>query len=91
MLFSRAVSLHLVTVFFSLVNCIYGATVTYDLVFSRRFASPDGVERSSIVVNGELIGPSIEAFVGDSVVINVTNLGIFCSNYETPLLALLTV
>ena len=61
--------------FISLVIGVKGAIVFYDLVFTRKIASPDGYERSALVVNDELIGPTIEAFVGDEVIVNVTNLG----------------
>ena len=51
------------------------ATIYYDFVITRKFVSPDGYEKSGLVINDELIGPTIEAFVGDSVHINVTNHG----------------
>lgn len=49
-------------------------TVYYDLVLTRILITPDGYERSGIVVNGGLVGPSIEAYVGDTVIVNVTNM-----------------
>lgn len=55
--------------------CANADTIYHDLIFSRKFVSPDGFEKSALVVNGELIGPSIEAYVGDTIVVNVTNMG----------------
>ena len=57
----------------SLVVYGEGATVFYDFIFTRKFVSPDGYERSALVVNGELIGPTIRAFVGDIVVRKFVN------------------
>jgi FtsP/CotA-like multicopper oxidase with cupredoxin domain len=49
--------------------------VHYDLVFDRRVVRPDGVARAAVTVNGQLPGPPLVAFVGDTVVVNVTNMG----------------
>lgn len=48
-------------------------TVTYSLEFTRGFVSPNGVSRASILVNGMFPGPAIEASVGDTVVVSITN------------------
>jgi FtsP/CotA-like multicopper oxidase with cupredoxin domain len=57
------------------VAVVVGNTVHYDLVFDRRVVRPDGVARAAVTVNGQLPGPPLVAFVGDTVVVNVTNMG----------------
>jgi FtsP/CotA-like multicopper oxidase with cupredoxin domain len=57
------------------VSVVVGNTVHYDLVFDRRVVRPDGVARAAVTVNGQLPGPPLVAFVGDTVVVNVTNMG----------------
>ena len=50
-----------------------GNTVTYWLDITNTSASPDGVERPALLVNGSLPGPTIEAKWGDTVTVHVTN------------------
>lgn len=54
---------------------VNGDTVFYDLIFTRETVAPDGFRRSAFVINGQLIGPTIKAYVGDTVIVNVTNMG----------------
>jgi FtsP/CotA-like multicopper oxidase with cupredoxin domain len=62
---------------------VNAATVFQDLILTRKIVSPDGYEKSAVVINGELIGPTIEAFFGDTVVVNVTNMGeVFLLQFE---------
>lgn len=64
----------------ALFACGDGATVYYDLIFTRKFVSPDGFEKSALVVNGELIGPTIEAFVGDTVYVTCVTVAVAGEN-----------
>lgn len=45
----------------------------YDFVVEERMGAPDGVQKRMLVVNGQYPGPTIEANVGDRIVVNVTN------------------
>jgi hypothetical protein len=49
-------------------------TRDYSLVLSWDLRSPDGVLRSTIVINDQFPGPLIRGSVGDVLRINVTNL-----------------
>ena len=46
---------------------------TYNFNIARGFISPDGVNRSSILINGAFPGPTIEANWGDTITVNVFN------------------
>lgn len=48
-------------------------TRTYDWIISRSLVAPDGVLREMITVNGAFPGPSIEANVGDRIIVRVQN------------------
>ncbi|MCO5566263.1 hypothetical protein L7F22_019939 [Adiantum nelumboides] len=48
-------------------------TRTYDWTISRSLLAPDGVLREMITVNGAFPGPTIEANIGDGIVVNVQN------------------
>lgn len=50
-----------------------GITRSYDLHISKKIISPDGVNRSAIVVNGAFPGPTIEANSGDWIQVIVHN------------------
>lgn len=50
-----------------------GVTVEYYFELTNITASPDGVSRDVLTVNGSIPGPTIEANWGDTVVIHVTN------------------
>ncbi|KAI9836049.1 MAG: hypothetical protein M1819_001660 [Sarea resinae] len=50
-----------------------GNTVEYWFNLVNTTASPDGVERNVLLVNGSFPGPTIEANWGDTVVVHVTN------------------
>ncbi|KAH9875831.1 hypothetical protein IAQ61_003296 [Plenodomus lingam] len=50
-----------------------GVTRYYDFTVARKWLSPDGYNKSSIVVNGEFPGPAIEANWGDWVEVRVHN------------------
>ncbi|KAI0942998.1 hypothetical protein AcV7_002262 [Taiwanofungus camphoratus] len=45
----------------------------YDFVVAEAMGAPDGVEKLMLVVNGLFPGPTIEANMGDRIVVNVTN------------------
>lgn len=45
----------------------------YTLVAERMVMAPDGYQRESLVFNGSVPGPTIEADWGDDVVIHVVN------------------
>lgn len=49
-------------------------TRTFNFVLEERMGAPDGYEKMMLVVNGVFPGPTIEVNVGDTVVVNVTNL-----------------
>lgn len=46
---------------------------TYNFNIARGFISPDGVNRSVILINNEFPGPLIEANWGDTITVNVCN------------------
>ncbi|CAD6581208.1 MAG: hypothetical protein ASARMPREDX12_000394 [Alectoria sarmentosa] len=46
---------------------------TYNFNIARGFISPDGVNKSSILINGTFPGPTIEANWGDTITVNVCN------------------
>ncbi|KAI5474342.1 multicopper oxidase [Pseudohyphozyma bogoriensis] len=48
-------------------------TRSYDFVLEVRAGSPDGYTKDMLVVNGIYPGPTIEANVGDRIIVNVTN------------------
>lgn len=50
-----------------------GKLVEYDWIIQHSFARPDCVEKLVFSINGEFPGPLIEADVGDTVRVNVTN------------------
>ena len=50
-----------------------GVVRSYDIVVSRGTISPDGVERSALLINGGFPGPTIEANWGDTIQVTVTN------------------
>lgn len=50
-----------------------GVTRYYDLTISRGIIAPDGVEKSSLLVNGQFPGPTLEANWGDYFHITVHN------------------
>jgi iron transport multicopper oxidase len=54
------------------IGCL-GATVTYDWNVTWINASPDGFGRPVIGINGRWPCPIIEAYVGDTVVVNLVN------------------
>lgn len=53
---------------------VYGATLEYDMVISRGIIDADGYKRIGFLVNGKFPGPTIDATVGDQIVVKVTNL-----------------
>ncbi|ROT41462.1 iron transport multicopper oxidase FET3 [Sodiomyces alkalinus F11] len=66
--------LQLVRLIFLLLAAVVRAdTVTYDWQADWISATPDGVTRPVIGINGEWPCPSIEASVGDEVVVRLTN------------------
>lgn len=46
---------------------------TYNFDIARGFKSPDGVNRSVLLINGQFPGPTIEANWGDTITVNVCN------------------
>ena len=50
-----------------------GVTRVYDLTISRGVLSPDGVNRSMLLINGQFPGPLIEANWGDTINVTVHN------------------
>ncbi|KAI9044657.1 uncharacterized protein KD926_011627 [Aspergillus affinis] len=50
-----------------------GVTRRYEFDVSRAFASPDGFNKSVILINGQFPGPMIEANWGDMIEVTVTN------------------
>lgn len=48
-------------------------TRTFDWIISRSLVAPDGVLREMITVNGAFPGPTIEANVGDRIIVRVEN------------------
>lgn len=50
-----------------------GVTRYYDFTVAREWLSPDGYNKSSIVVNGQFPGPAIEANWGDWIEVRVHN------------------
>ncbi|PLB51300.1 hypothetical protein P170DRAFT_407094 [Aspergillus steynii IBT 23096] len=50
-----------------------GVTRHYEFTVSRDFASPDGFNKSVILINGQFPGPMIEANWGDMIEVKVTN------------------
>jgi len=53
--------------------CVQGATNNYNLVLGYKFASPNGVNRTVLTINGTSPGPLITGKNGDTFIINVTN------------------
>ncbi|KAH8930456.1 multicopper oxidase [Atractiella rhizophila] len=49
------------------------ATRSYDWLIAAKTAAPDGYSRNLITINGLTPGPLIEANVGDTVIVNITN------------------
>jgi FtsP/CotA-like multicopper oxidase with cupredoxin domain len=45
----------------------------YDFTLTRQYLAPDGVNRSLLLVNGQYPGPTIEANLGDTIEVKVTN------------------
>ncbi|KAF2183914.1 multicopper oxidase [Zopfia rhizophila CBS 207.26] len=54
-------------------ECKPGKTRFYDFTITRGYLSPDGVNTSTILVNGAFPGPTLEANLGDTFEIRVTN------------------
>eukprot|EP01032_Pedospumella_encystans_P020533 gene20533-23323_t len=52
---------------------VKAATLSYDLVIERKLLNLDGFTRDGLTVNKGFIGPTIEATVGDNLLIRVTN------------------
>lgn len=50
-----------------------GVTRNYDFTISRGFKSPDGFNKSVILINDQFPGPTIEANWGDTIQVKVTN------------------
>ena len=50
-----------------------GVIRPYTFVIERGFKAPDGVNKSVIMINGQIPGPTIEANWGDTVQVTVTN------------------
>jgi FtsP/CotA-like multicopper oxidase with cupredoxin domain len=50
-----------------------GKTRYYDLTITRTDGSPDGVNKSLILINNQFPGPTIEANWGDTIQVKVTN------------------
>ena len=50
-----------------------GVTRFYNFTISRGVLSPDGVNRSMLLVNGQFPGPMIEANWGDTINVTVNN------------------
>ena len=50
-----------------------GVTRSYDFTISRGVLSPDGVDRSMLLINGQFPGPMIEANWGDTISVTVHN------------------
>ena len=46
---------------------------TYNFNIARAFISPDGVNRSALLINGQFPAPTIEANWGDTITVNVCN------------------
>ncbi|KAK4057343.1 hypothetical protein OIO90_001409, partial [Microbotryomycetes sp. JL221] len=46
----------------------------YNFIVEEKFGSPDGYNRSMLVVNGLFPGPTIEVNSDDRIIVNVTNL-----------------
>ena len=46
---------------------------TYNFNIARGFISPDGVNRSALLINGQFPAPTIEANWGDTITVNVCN------------------
>ncbi|KAK4191182.1 putative iron transport multicopper oxidase FET3 [Podospora australis] len=59
--------------FLSLASVARTATVTYDWTVDWVWAAPDGVGRPLIGINNAWPCPKIEATIGDTVIINLTN------------------
>ncbi|KAH8925866.1 multicopper oxidase [Atractiella rhizophila] len=49
------------------------ATRSYDWLIAAQTAAPDGYTRTLITINGLTPGPLIEANVGDTIIVNITN------------------
>jgi iron transport multicopper oxidase len=60
-------------VYLSLVEFARAGTVTYNWNVTWVWASPDGVARPVIGINGQWPCPTMEATVGDTVVVNLHN------------------
>ena len=50
-----------------------GIVRSYDFVIERGYKSPDGVNKSVILINGQFPGPMIEANWGDTIQVTVHN------------------
>ena len=62
-----------------------GITRFYDLTISRGVLSPDGVNRSMLLINGQFPGPLIEANWGDTINVTVHNQIDFSDDDGMPL------
>jgi iron transport multicopper oxidase len=59
--------------YLALATLAWAGTVTYDWNVTWVWAKPDGFARSVIGINGKWPCPTMEATVGDTVVVNLTN------------------
>ena len=59
--------------FLALASCAWAGVVTYDWDVTWVNAAPDGFARPVIGINGQWPCPKIEANVGDTIVVKVTN------------------
>lgn len=50
-----------------------GVIRSYDFTISRGILSPDGYQRSMILINGQFPGPTVEANWGDTIRVTVSN------------------
>lgn len=67
-------SSQLVTLFTTLVPYTLAATQNYNFNVVNANLSPDGFERSTVVVNGQFPGPLISANKGDTVNVSILYL-----------------
>ena len=61
-------------VILSVLTRVYCETLKYNFLVERNIINIDGVIRDALTVNGQAIGPTIEAIVGDKLHITVTNM-----------------
>lgn len=61
------------TTLLALASLARAATVTYNWDITWVNAAPDGVSRPVVGINGQWPCPTIEATVGDTIVVNMNN------------------